>query len=292
MKKILITGATGNVGKEIIKSLIEIDGDYQILRGLRNFRKENDVALSSKIKNLHFDFENMNSISLALEATDVLFLLRPPQLANINKYFEPLIKLAIEKAVGHIVFLSVQGAESNSFIPHHKIERLILESKIPYTFLRPAYFMQNFTTTLRKDLVEKNLIYLPAGNAKFTVVDVTDVGKVGAHVLSNTENHFKVAYDLTSRKVLDFQQMAALLSLGLDKKIKYQSPNLLFFYLRKKREGMDSTFILIMMMLHYLPRFRSKPIITENIRNITGDKPSTFLEFVIENKALLSIKNS
>jgi uncharacterized protein YbjT (DUF2867 family) len=45
--------------------------------------------------------------------------------------------------------------------------------------------MQNFTTDLRKDLLEKNLIYLPAGNAKFTLVDVEDIGKVGTRILSN-----------------------------------------------------------------------------------------------------------
>jgi uncharacterized protein YbjT (DUF2867 family) len=45
--------------------------------------------------------------------------------------------------------------------------------------------MQNFRTALRKDLLEKNLIYLPAGNAKFTLVNVEDIGKVGTRILSN-----------------------------------------------------------------------------------------------------------
>lgn len=288
MKNILITGSTGNVGKEIIKCLIEIDGDYRILKGLRNLENVNDTSSSTKVKNIHFDFEDKDSISKALGAADVLFLLRPPQLANIEKYFEPLLNFAIKKSVGHIVLLSVQGADRNSFIPHHKIEKLILESNIPHTFLRPAYFMQNFTTILRKDLVEKNLIYLPAGNVKFTLVDVTDIGKVGAKILSNTKQHCNVAYDLTSEKALNFREMASLLSVGLDKKIRYESPNLLSFFLRKKREGIDSTFILIMIMLHYLPRFHSTPPISDKIKKLMGNEPTTFKEFVIENKALLT----
>ncbi|MDP5140566.1 MAG: NmrA family NAD(P)-binding protein, partial [Spirosomaceae bacterium] len=91
-----------------------------------------------------------------------------------------------------------QGAEDNSVIPHHKIERLIIDSGISYTFLRPAYFMQNFTTTLRKELVENNRIFLPAGEAKFTLVDVQDVGKVAAETLLSSDKHVNIGYDLTS----------------------------------------------------------------------------------------------
>jgi len=133
---------------------------------------------------LHFDFAAAETYEHALAYCGILFLLRPPQLSEVKKYFNSLIDLAVICGVKHVVFLSVQGVGKSKIIPHHKIEKLIIESKIPHTFLRPAYFMQNFTTTLHADLVRHHSIFLPAGNAKFTLVDVTDIGKVAAKVLT------------------------------------------------------------------------------------------------------------
>ncbi|MGB6153878.1 MAG: NmrA family NAD(P)-binding protein [Pricia sp.] len=280
MKKILITGATGNVGKAVVKSLIHFNGEYEILAGTRHPGKSDADFLSTEVQPVYFNFEDIDSTADSLETIDILFLLRPPRLANVKKYFAPLIHAAVEKKVGHIVFLSVQGAEKNSFIPHHNIEKLILESGLSYTFLRPAYFMQNFTTTLRKTLVEKDRIYLPAGNAKFTMVDVNDVGKVGAHILANAKNHHNTAYELTNDERLTFGEMAKILSAGLDRKITYESPNLLSFFIAEKKEGTDAMFILVMIMLHYLPRFQSTPPISDCIEKITGERPTDFSEFV------------
>ncbi|WP_373511407.1 NmrA family NAD(P)-binding protein, partial [Persicitalea sp.] len=117
------------------------------------------------------------------------------------------------------MFLSVQGALGNRFIPHHKIEKLIMKSGMAYTFLRPAYFMQNFTTTLYHDLTTRRLIYLPADNAKFTLIDVRDIGEVAAQALVNPTRYVNQGYDLTSEKPLDFQQMAEKLSQILGQRI-------------------------------------------------------------------------
>lgn len=72
----------------------------------------------------------------------------------------------------------LQGVEKSRIIPHHKIEKQIVTRGIPYTFLRLAYFIQNFTTTLHHALVNKRKIFLPAGNTKLTSIDVTDIGNV------------------------------------------------------------------------------------------------------------------
>jgi len=131
------------------------------------------------------------------------------------------MELAVSCSVNHIVFLSVQGVEKSNTIPHQKIEKLITASKIPYNFLRPAYFMENFTTTLHTDLAKEHKIFLPAGNAKFTLIDVTDIGKVAAKILTETEKHLKKAYDLTNYEELSFSEMAYKLSKGLNLRITY-----------------------------------------------------------------------
>jgi len=206
----------------------------------------------------------------------------------VQKYFKPLIDSAVKNEVKHIVFLSVQGVQNSSIIPHHKIERLIVESKIPYTFLRPAYFIQNFTTTLHNDLKTKNKIYLPAGNTIFTLVDVTDIGEVAAIILTETVHHRNQCYELTCNKKLTFTEMALKLSEGLGKTIAYESPNLISFFLTKKKEKMPTKQILVMIMLHYFPRFQKEPKTTDCIANILKKQPKEFDQFIYENQHNLS----
>tara|TARA_R110002050_G_scaffold260771_2_gene400638 strand:- start:1257 stop:2141 length:885 start_codon:yes stop_codon:yes gene_type:complete len=289
--RILITGASGNVGKAVINSLSEKEGDFQIQAGLRNTRDEKEKHSDPRVKLVHFDFEDEHSMRSALTNCDILFLLRPPQIADVEKYFAPLIRFALAEEIHHVVFLSVQGAEKNSFIPHFKIEKLIRESGLPYTFLRPAYFMQNFTTTLLKDIVDKQLIYLPAGKAKFNLIDVQDLGDAAAEVLLNTKSHRDKAYPLSNGELLDFQEMSEVISKVTEQNISYESPNLIAFYRQKRREGKPTMLILVMIMLHFLPRFTSAPNGTDDLEKITGKKAKTFKAFVLAHKEKLSIKN-
>ena len=266
MTKILITGATGNVGVEVIEALEKLNKPFEIYAGIRDLGKDKLILERFNVKTIPFDFTNINTFKPALTQCDILFLLRPPQISDVTQFFKPLIETAIECGVKYIVFLSVQGVEKSTIIPHYKIERLIVESKIPYTFLRPAYFMQNFTTTLKNDLVVNKRIFLPAGKAKFTVIDVTDIGKVAAKILTETNNHVNQSYELTNREKLTFGEMAEKLSKGLNTTIKYESPNLIKFFLTKRREKMPTMLILVMIMLHYLPRFQKEPQITDWVK--------------------------
>ncbi len=280
MHDILITGATGTVGTEVLKGLQHLGGDYRISAGVRDPQADGPAVRARGAEPVAFDFADPKSVGAALDRCDVLFLLRPPQLADVQRYFAPLVRLARERDVGHIVFLSVQGADRNSMIPHHKIERLLAESGIPYTFLRPAYFMQNFTTTLREDLVRRDQIYLPAGRSKFTIIDVADIGRVAAHVLSDPGAHAHTAYDLTNDELLNFGEMAKVFSQVLGRQIAYRSPNPLTFFFTKRREGLAASFVLIMTALHFLPRFFADPVRTEHVRRITGQTATRLATFV------------
>lgn len=288
MKNILITGATGNVGMEVIKALLKLSLPLNIIAAVRDIVLDGDKLKDYNIGLIKFDITDSTTFSIAFKNIDVLFLLRPPQISAVKKYFVPLINTAKAAGIKHIVFLSVQGVEECKIIPHHKIEKLIIESKIPFTFLRPAYFMQNFTTTLNGDLVNKKQIFLPAGNAKFTLVDVRDIGSVAAVVLTNSTNHLKKSYELTCNQKYKFCEMAEKLSAGLGIKISYESPSLLNFYQAKRKEKMLVMLILVMIMLHYLPRFQKQAAITDCIEKITGHEPITFEAFIFDNKKILT----
>ena len=289
MTKVLITGATGNVGMEVIKSLQKIDHQLDLYAGVRDIDADKIRLANYKINFSQFDFTDSNSYHSVLNGCDILFLLRPPQISQVEKYFTPIIDTCKHQGVKHIVFLSVQGVEKSKIIPHHKIEKLIVDSKIPYTFLRPAYFMQNFTTTLRSDLVNKKRIYLPAGNAKFTLIDVRDIGTVAASILINISAHVNQSYDLTCKESLTFLEMAEILSRNLGIDIRFKSPNLMSFFLTKRKEKMPVMLILVMIMLHYFPRFQKEPATTDWVEKITNRAPTSFEQFINDHKKLLTV---
>lgn len=286
MKNVLITGATGNVGMEVIKSLENIPHDLSIFAGVRDVKKEENTSSKYKVKLIRFDFTDASTYA-SLANCDILFLLRPPQISDTKKYFQPLINSAKAQGVKYIVFLSVQGVEKSSIIPHHEIEKMIVKSGIPYTFLRPAYFMQNFSTTLHEDIIERQ-IFLPAGNAKFTLIDVRDIGRVGAKIMSMPTSHHNKAYDLTCEETLTFGEMACELSKILGVKIDYRSPNLFQFFIKKSKENVPFGYILVLIMLHYLPRFQKIPPITDCVEKITGNKPINFSQFVNDYRSELT----
>lgn len=288
MINILITGGTGNVGIEVLKSLKKLTLTLNIIAGVRDPTNDSDKLKDYNIDTVKFDIEDSLTFTSAFHTIDVIFLMRPPQISDVKKYFKPLIHSAVEARIKHIVFLSVQGVEKSRVIPHYKIEKLIVESNIPYTFLRPAYFMQNFSTTLRNDLVNKQRIFLPAGNAKFTLVDVGDIGNVAAAILTNPANYINKCYELTCLQKLTFYEMAEKLSDGIGKKISYESPDIFTFYRTKRKEKTAPFLILVMIMLHFFPRFQKEPCVTDCIEIITGKQPIAFEQFIYNNKKLLT----
>ena len=278
MKTILLTGATGNISQAVLRHFSP--GSKQQL--FLAYRKEDEK--NAPLLYRFFDFTQLNKSKETLAQTDILFLLRPPHISDVQTYFAPLLQACVEVGVKHVMFLSVQGADTASFIPHAKIEKLILKSGIAYTFIRPSYFMQNLTTTLRQDIREKNKIFLPAGEAPFLWVDVDDIGKAIARVLEEPEKHRNRIYTITGEELLDFGEVADMLSALVGRPIHYRSPNLLRFFFGKKREGVPTPFILVMMLLHFLPRFQPSPAISPDFTVLTGEQPNSHTSFMHQHR--------
>ena len=287
MKRILVTGATGQVGSAVIAALRGVE-NIAVRAAVRDVAGATEVGRgTTNVQPVSFDFLDRASQDTALVDCDSLFLLRPPQL---DSDFSDLIARARQCGIKHIVFLSVQGAQHNPFIPHHKIELQLMSSGVPYTMLRPAYFMQNFTSTLHHELVRQHRIFLPAGHARFTLVDVGDIARVAATVLTQPgTHHHGQAYTLTSQTPLDFQQMADQLTMGLGTSITYESPGPWRFYRTLRRDDQKPGLIQVMLLLHMLPRLTGTPPVTSTVADLTGRLPTEFAQFVATHReALLS----
>lgn len=92
MKRILITGATGNVGIEVVSVLKNLNAQLDIYAGARDTESGNEKLSDLNVKKIKFDFINIETFLPALKDIDVLFLLRPPQISDVKQFLHHLLK--------------------------------------------------------------------------------------------------------------------------------------------------------------------------------------------------------
>jgi uncharacterized protein YbjT (DUF2867 family) len=165
---------------------------------------------------------------------------------------------------------------------HRKAEKIIEESGIPYTFLRPNEFMQNFINFHGHSIKNNNAFYLPLENAKVSVVDVRDIAAVAVKTLTeNGDNnrHNNKAYLITGPEALFYSQMAELLSNATGKKVSYVSISEEEARVAMKETGMDDWLInTISELSNYFKKGYASQV-SSAVEDITGKKPLSFSQF-------------
>ncbi len=277
MSRILVTGATGNVGSVVIEALSR--------RGISACAAVRDPRPGAIADQVLFDFERPETYAPALKGVDKLFLMRPPALTDVARYVFPLIDEAKRSGVSQIVFLSLLGAQHLPFVPHRKVELYLERSGISYTFLRASFFMQNLSTTHAREIREKNLIDVPAGMGKTSFVDVADLAEVAAIALTET-GHENKAYDLTGCEALDYHEVAAILTGELGRPIRYRAPGLLGFLLWRIREGVPFGFALVMGAIYTTARMGKAALVTPELERLLGRPPQTLKHFISKERAI------
>jgi len=273
MGKILVTGATGNVGAEVVKAL-ELANQETIATVV----KQDDLKKFPPKKAVVFDFADSNTWEPALEGVDRVFLMRPPAIADVKTYLFPFIDLALQKGIKHIVFLSLQGVSFNPLTPHFKVEKYLIRKKAPYTFLRPNFFMQNLSTFYKDDISQNDEIYLPAGKGRTSFVDVRDIGAVAAEVFTGPD-HIGKAYTLSGSESLDYYQVAEILSNELGQTIMYQNPTVAEYVERLRANGSPDEFIKVQKMLYFVVRHNFSSGTKSDIAKLLGREPIAFKQF-------------
>ena len=272
---ILVLGASGNVGTELVNNLKVAGIPFRV--GAFN-PPAPEEAIGSDIEIVHFDFLKPETYRQTFEGIDAMFLVRPPALANVERDIAPAINAAVENGVKRIVFLSIQGVEKNHLVPHYKIEQLILETGVEFTFLRCGFFMQNLSTTHVNDVKYRNEIPLPVGNARTAFIDVRDIAAVAAKALTE-EKHANQIYTLTGTEALNYNEVAEILSLVLNRTIRYTNPLIPAFIFHQLRQGQRLGYTLVVTALYTITRFGNAETVTDDVARILGRKPILFSQF-------------
>lgn len=277
---ILVTGALGNVGAEVVKHVLAKGG--RVRAADIDVRKIKE-RFGDSVEAVRFDFTDSTTYATTFQGVKKMFYMRPPHLTNIQRDMNPSMDAAKQAGVTHVVFLSLIGIGNAKYVPHYKVETYLRKINLQTTFLRCSFFMQNLNTTHRKEIKERNEIFVPVGNTKTSFIDVRDIGAIAALALTE-EGYAGKNYDLTGSEALDYWEAARIMSEVLGHKIVYRNPNPFYFLIETIRRGTPFMFALVQMGLYTSTRFGMAENITREVKNLTGRKPILFRQYVIDYK--------
>ncbi len=274
-RRIMVTGAPGNMGTTLVKHLLDLGALVRVAaRDVEAARS----AFGETLEIVRFDFADHKTFA-AFDGVERMFLLRPPQIADVRHVIVPALDAAKALGVRHVVFLSIQGAERNRVVPHRRIEDHLRRSGLDWTFIRAAYFMQNLSTTHARDIRDRDEIYIPAGRGSRTAhVDVRDVAAVAARALVEP-GHAGQAYTPTGPVALTYDECAAILTEVLGRPIRYADPTPWHYWRRMRRRGMPAAMIAVTLGIYIAARFGLAAGLTDDVERVTGQPPIDFATF-------------
>ena len=279
---VLVTGATGNVGSELVRLLR--NSGVRVRAAVPNLTSAKE-RLGSGIDLAPFDFRRPDTFGRAFAGIRKLFLVRPPAISRTQRFINPAIDAAKRAGVEHIVFLSLLGAERNPMVPHRSIERHLETSGLAWTFLRPSFFMQNLSTTHREEIRQRGEIFVPAGEGRTSFIDTRDIAAVAAKVLTKG-GYRNATYLLTGSEALDYHQVAEIFSEVLGWTIAYSDPSPLAFAQRMRARGHPWGFVAVMIGIYTVCRVGLADTVTDDAERLLDRAPNTLRRFVEDHRAL------
>jgi len=280
--KILVTGASGNVGSYVIKELLEM-GEMVVAAGT-DPKKLRDM-FEEKVDVVKFDFTKKETFKDALDHVDRVFLMRPPHLGKPQDLYPFIDAMTLQK-IKLVSFLSLMGVENNTIPPHHKIEKYLEKTGMPYAHIRPGFFMQNVSGIHSVEIKEQNKIFIPAGKSKTSFIDAADIGLSIATLLHDPEKYRNTAHTITGLEALDYDQVAEILSKVTGRKITYAKPGYLKYrnhYINVR--GLDKGYVNVTVALYFMTRMGTAKEVTHEFYDLTGKMPRSFEDFARENRA-------
>ncbi|MFC0114559.1 NAD(P)H-binding protein [Kibdelosporangium aridum] len=208
---ILVTGATGNVGRSVITQLLEAGASVRATS--RNPRSA-DLPVDVRAA----DLEKPESFGEALEDVEKVFLFPNP--AGAQGFAE----LAKAKGVKHIVVLSSQAAAHESYgdspvrTLHLAVEAAVERSGIDWTFLRPGGFATN-TLAWAHTIKQEGLVRLPFPDANVNSIHEADIAAVAVKALLE-DGHVGAAYELTGPESIPERRQVELIGAAIGREIK------------------------------------------------------------------------
>jgi uncharacterized protein YbjT (DUF2867 family) len=281
---ILVTGATGNVGREVVRSLRAMAVPF-VAAGIDPDRVRQ--RLGPEVRTVALDLADPATYANAVRGMKGLFLLRPPPLANVRDTLNVLVDRAMDAGVEHVVFLSVDGADRQRWVPHHAVEAHLASRGVPATILRPGFFAQNLGDAYRDDIRLRDEIVVPAGRGRVAFVDVRDVAELAARSFTDASLRGG-AWTLTGPEAVTFDDVARTLTERLGRPIRYRSASVPTYVGHLRRSHAPWMQVLVQTVLHVGLRFGNAERVDPALPRLLGRPARTIDEYVRDHVELWS----
>jgi len=279
--RILVTGATGNIGRALVEQLQARGADFAAMTSRPG-------GAPAGVRAVHGDFTRPETLPAAFAGVDTLFLLFPlaPGMDVMARN-----ALAAAKAAGvrHVVRSSGAGADAGSPASiaraQGEIDDMVTASGIAWTLLRPTVFMQNTVNHDAGSIKAANAIYAPRGTGAVAMVDVRDIAEAAAAVLTNPAAHAGAAYTLTGGEALTGAQVAAAVGAAVGREIAYVDVPEQAAVDAMTTGGYPPVVIDWLMSLNHVIKQGWAAGLSDDVRILTGHAPRRFADFAREHAA-------
>jgi uncharacterized protein YbjT (DUF2867 family) len=267
---ILVTGATGNVGSELVSQLLDLNEPVRVLT--RDPRK---VAVwGDRVECAVGSFEQPETLDAALTGVEQIFLMT----AEVGSaHVEAAMRAAAKADVRHVVYLSSTGVNHPNLSLgkwHQDREEAIRASGVSWTFVRPGNFMSN-TLMWAQTIKTQSAVYFPGGGGRTAPIDPQDIAAVAAVALAHS-GHDGQAYELTGGELLSAADQTEILSRVLDKPIHYVDVPPSAAREGMLKNGMPPPIVDAVTELFEAMRDGQGEHITNTFETLLGRKPRTF----------------
>ena len=280
---ILVTGATGTNGREVVNRLAAAGQQVRAL--VRGTAKAAGLALPGG-EVVEGDLGDPASLDRALNGVRAAFLLTAVDRRQ-NEWQKNFIEAAKRAMVARVVKFSGMGAASDSpseiMRQHGAGDELLMRSGLGYTILRPNSFHQNMLWSAGS-IKALGALYLPLGDARQSLVDVRDIADIAAAALTKTGHEGQV-YDITGPESLSYHDVAAKLSAVLGKPVRYVAVSPQAALESMLGSGMPEWNARALSELYGVFATGQYARTTDTVRRLLGREPVSFEQFAREHAA-------
>jgi len=276
-KTILITGATGNISSGIIAQL---KGSEHRLRALvRNPEKAEELKRQG-VEIRVGDLEKPWTLGPAFADVDTVWILAPPG-PRAPEQCSNALWAARQGGAKHVVRMSAFGAAHTAPTINSRLHALsdaeLVGSGMPFTILKPHFFMQNLMMAAQS-VAQQGALYFALADGKMGLIDSRDISDFAAHVLT-TEGHEGKTYTLTGPASLSMYQIAAAIGEAVGKTVTYVPVPVEGARQSMAQMGMDEW--MVNLMCDYFTAYSANwgDLVTDDFQRLTGKSPRSIEQF-------------
>lgn len=274
--KILVLGATGNVGTPLVSQLVA--GGHAVKAASRH------ATAVAGAESVRFDYSDPSTFDAALAGVSRVYVLSPGGTVDPKVALMPFVTRAVERGVG-IVLQSVFGVDADEGIPYRQVELFLERSGAPFVILRPNWFTDNFHTYWIQG-IRHGVIAVPAADGKTSFIDTRDIAASAAAALT-TDRFDGKAFDLTGPEALSYGEAAAILSRITGKPIAYTPIEDDAFVAMLTGAGVPTDYATFLASIFYPVRQGWTAGVTDAVQTLTGKAPRSVEDYARDHVAVL-----